>query len=31
MDCSEPIPSERLQAVPRTRRCQPCAGEVERR
>lgn len=31
LDCGEPIPSERLQAVPLTRRCQPCAGEVERR
>lgn len=31
VDCGEPIPPERLQAMPRTRRCQPCASEVERR
>lgn len=31
LDCGEPIPSQRLRTVPRTRRCQPCAREVERR
>jgi len=30
VDCGEPIPPQRLQAMPRTRRCQPCASEVER-
>lgn len=31
VDCSEIVPVERLEAYPRTRRCQPCASDVERR
>lgn len=30
VDCSEIVPPERLEAYPHTRRCQPCASEVER-
>lgn len=30
VECAEIIPKERLDAYPRTRRCQPCASEVER-
>lgn len=30
VDCAEIIPEARLQAYPRTRRCQPCASDVER-
>lgn len=31
VDCSEIVPVERLLAYPRTRRCQPCASDVELR
>lgn len=31
VDCGEIVPSDRLKAYPRTRRCQPCASDVERR
>lgn len=31
VDCGEIVPEARLQAYPRTRRCQPCASDVERR
>lgn len=30
VDCGEIVPPARLEAYPRTRRCQPCAAEVER-
>ena len=30
VDCGEDVPPARLQAYPHTRRCQPCASEVER-
>ena len=30
VDCAEIIPKDRLEAYPRTQRCQPCASEVER-
>ncbi len=30
VDCGEIVPQARLQAYPRTRRCQPCASDVER-
>lgn len=30
VDCGEVVPPARLAAYPRTRRCQPCAAEVER-
>lgn len=29
VECAEVIPLERLAAYPHTRRCQPCASEVE--
>lgn len=31
LDCGDDIPRARLDAYPHTRRCQPCASEVERR
>jgi RNA polymerase-binding transcription factor DksA len=31
VDCGEPIPAQRLAAMPRTVRCMPCASDVERR
>ena len=30
MDCGVIVPAARLEAYPRTRRCQPCACKVER-
>ena len=30
MDCGVIVPQARLEAYPRTRRCQPCASKVER-
>ena len=30
LECSEEIPKDRLEAYPHTRRCQPCASDVER-
>ncbi len=29
LECAEIIPEDRLKAYPRTRRCQPCASDVE--
>ncbi|WP_411832310.1 TraR/DksA C4-type zinc finger protein [Pseudoxanthomonas mexicana] len=31
LDCGEVIPPARLVAMPHTKRCQPCASDVERR
>lgn len=31
VDCGESIPPERLAAMPHTKRCRPCASDVERR
>lgn len=31
VDCGEDIPEARLKAMPRTKRCAPCAADVERR
>lgn len=31
VDCGEIVTEERLNAYPRTRRCTPCAADVERR
>ena len=31
VDCGDDIPQARLKAMPRTRRCAPCAADVERR
>lgn len=29
VDCGEDVPKARLEAYPHTRRCQPCASDVE--
>lgn len=31
VECGEPVPPERIEAYPYTRRCVDCASEVERR